>query len=107
MELNICFWDALTQHPDAKERRAFHAHPETPRSAKRQHILDVAHPSQGILPSHLIACEVLTDVVPMPLAVVDIEVIAPTLDKPCTPASLKRMIDAVLSNEGPEPAKAT
>jgi hypothetical protein len=80
---------------------------ETPPAAKRQHILDVTHQSQGIMPSHLIACEVLTDVVPMPLAVVDIEVIAPTLDKPahraaCTPGSLKRMIDAVLSNEGPK-----
>ncbi|MBV9981293.1 MAG: response regulator [Bradyrhizobium sp.] len=29
----------------------------------------------------------------------------PTLDKPCTPGNLKRMIDAVLSNERPEQAQ--
>jgi DNA-binding response OmpR family regulator len=32
---------------------------------------------------------------------------APILEKPCTPDKLKRMIDAVLSNEEPEKAQAS
>lgn len=32
---------------------------------------------------------------------------APILEKPCTPDKLKRVIDAVLSNEGPEQAQAS